>query len=208
MITTKTLAQKRPEQKKKGFTLTEIAIVLGIMGMVLGAIWVAASNVYNNQRVNQGQSAVLQVLQAVRTLYAQQAIIAVGNRTAELVQAGVIPTNLIGPGNTMVTPWGGSMYIGGTTDGQSVAITLNGMSTALCVGIVSGVAGASHDRTLQDTSVTAAVAAPAVPAVAAGTNLTTSVTPKLGGTIAAGTGTGCTAATPTNSVVFVFGLQG
>ena len=32
-------------QKKRGFTLTEIAIVLGIIGLILGAIWVAAAAV-------------------------------------------------------------------------------------------------------------------------------------------------------------------
>ena len=39
-------------QRRRGFTLTEIAIVLGIVGLILGAIWVAAAAVYNNLRVS------------------------------------------------------------------------------------------------------------------------------------------------------------
>lgn len=46
MLTTPTTA--RTISKKKGFTLTEIAIVLGIIGLILGAVWTAASGVYAN----------------------------------------------------------------------------------------------------------------------------------------------------------------
>jgi prepilin-type N-terminal cleavage/methylation domain-containing protein len=36
---------------RSGFTLTELAIVLGIIGLILGAIWTAAAAVYQNMRV-------------------------------------------------------------------------------------------------------------------------------------------------------------
>jgi prepilin-type N-terminal cleavage/methylation domain-containing protein len=213
MITKKIPAQMRSAQRKKGFTLTEIAIVLGIIGLILSAIWVAAAGVYNNQRVNQANTAVLQVLQAVRTLYAQQTTITAGDQSQALVNAGVIPTNLVKQGAVaspfLLTPWGQPMYVGGTTDGLGVAISLNGMTAQLCVGIVAQIFGASHDRTLQTTSVVANAAAPVVPAMATGVNFNTTVPPT---TSAPGTpsaaGTGCTAGSNTNSLVAVFGLQG
>jgi len=220
MMTTKTPAQARKEMQKKGFTLTEIAIVLGIMGLVLGAIWVAAAGVYNNQRINQANTAVMQVLQGVRTLYGQQASIPGGaaDLSQNMVNAGVIPTNLIRPGAVaqpfMLTPWGQPMYVGTNANGDAITIVLTGMTTALCVGVVSQIFGPSHDRTLDNSSVTLAAA----PANGAGVALTgvftATVVPTTSAAVGtpgvvAGNGTGCTtAASGTLALRLQFGLAG
>jgi len=39
------------EKIRRGFTLTEMAIVLAVFGLVLGSIWAAASKVYENRRI-------------------------------------------------------------------------------------------------------------------------------------------------------------
>jgi prepilin-type N-terminal cleavage/methylation domain-containing protein len=216
MTTEKFPTQARLGQRKKGFTLTEIAIVLGIMGLVLGAIWVAAAAVYNNQRVNQGNTAVMQVLQAVRTLYAQRATITTGDRTAELVAAGVIPTNLVN-GTGMAAPWGGTMFVSGTADGLGVAIVMNGMTPTLCVGLVAQIAGASHDRTFSGNSMVGSgpITAAGGAALNTGNIITGSPAPTPRATAAAASALGaapantnCSPGVNTNSAAFVFGLQG
>ena len=207
--------QSRLQKRKKGFTLTEIAIVLGIIGLILGAIWVAAASVYNNQRINQGQTAILQTLQGIRTLYAQQASITAGNDTPAMINAGIIPTNLISAaGNTMQAPWGGVMMVGGDTTGAAIVIEFGGMTSALCTGIIAAVFGASHDRTLDTSSTVGGTT------LGAWVNVTTNATavgnlnmlPTANG--AAGraapsaAGTACQAGAVNNSALLVFGLQG
>src|ERR1700740_210314 len=75
--------------RKRGFTLTEIAIVLGIIGLILGAIWVAAAAVYNNMRTSKATTEILTAVQNVRALYATSQIVdANANMTAVGAQAG------------------------------------------------------------------------------------------------------------------------
>jgi len=91
--------------RQRAFTLTEIAIVLGMMGLVLGAIWTAASSVYTNQRSLHGATAVMQVAQGVRALFGSSnttGYTATANMTPALLSAGIIPTDLINGGVVMV----------------------------------------------------------------------------------------------------------
>ena len=102
-----TIANKR----KKGFTLTEIAIVLGIIGLILGAIWVAAASVYQNQRTAHADTAILQIAQGVRTLYATTSQFAAGGDiTNDMATAKVIPSDMVAGAAgayTAIDPWAG-----------------------------------------------------------------------------------------------------
>ena len=54
-------------RSKKGFTLTEIAIVLGIIGLILGAVWTAASGVYASANSTKVARSLGQYVIAVRS---------------------------------------------------------------------------------------------------------------------------------------------
>ncbi|MGB4102270.1 MAG: hypothetical protein WBK91_10250, partial [Alphaproteobacteria bacterium] len=64
------MMRRRRAAKNKGFNLIEAAIVLGIVGLVVGGIWVAATSVYANLRSKRATDELLAVAQNVRALYA------------------------------------------------------------------------------------------------------------------------------------------
>lgn len=45
--------------RRRGFNLIEAAIVLGVIGLVIGGIWVAAAKVQQNMRVNDAEKLIL-----------------------------------------------------------------------------------------------------------------------------------------------------
>jgi type II secretory pathway pseudopilin PulG len=83
----------------RGFTLTELAIFLGAMGLVFAAIWVAIGNVSSNNHVSKTIQQVLQISQNIREYYMnQQGIPAACNNneiTTTIIDAnGLFPTDM------------------------------------------------------------------------------------------------------------------
>jgi prepilin-type N-terminal cleavage/methylation domain-containing protein len=161
MITTKAPAQKRLEQRKKGFTLTEIAIVLGIMGLVLGAIWVAASGVYSNQKVTKANTELMAVVQGIRSLYATQNQVAAAagtDLTTALIRSGVFPSDTLSTGNPQTAvapgqaPWtNGTIWVYSSTvanAGDAFQVQFNGIPQTACINLLTAAAGAGRDQSL------------------------------------------------------------
>lgn len=65
---------------KRGFTLTEIAIVLGIIGIILGAIWAAAAMVYENNRTKQAREETLTIINNWRSIYGSRKVDVAGEK--------------------------------------------------------------------------------------------------------------------------------
>lgn len=95
---------------RKGFSLIEAAIVLGIVGLVIGGIWVAASAVQTNLRESTASQGVLQIVNNVRNLYYGQSLTATATITSDLVSAGAIPGDLL-QGTNARNPWNGSITV-------------------------------------------------------------------------------------------------
>jgi prepilin-type N-terminal cleavage/methylation domain-containing protein len=85
-------------KRRRGFTLTEIAIVLGIVGLILGAIWTAASHVYANNRVTTAVRQIVTIANGMSAAFPHghfqggwQAL------SPYAVNAGIIPSDMLVP---------------------------------------------------------------------------------------------------------------
>lgn len=55
---------------RRGFNLIEAAIVLGVVGLVIGGIWAAAASVQSNMRISKTSAGVLTVVENAKKLFA------------------------------------------------------------------------------------------------------------------------------------------
>lgn len=95
--------------RKAGFSLTEAIIVLGIVGLVLGGIWGAASNVSRTNEIRTVTETIVKVAQNLRMLYNERNSFTAAQGTditTMLINSGVIPLpNVNTAANTAITVW-------------------------------------------------------------------------------------------------------
>jgi len=162
MMNKKNVALTRAKNQEKGFTLTEIAIVLGIIGLILGAIWVAASSVYSNQKVAKANTEQLTIAQGVRSLFATASttgaadvttIAGAAAGTTAMCNAGVFPLDIV---TACATPAVGNPWVAGSATagtfflygsitaagaGDAFVVTMTGVPQAACIAMLSGGSG-------------------------------------------------------------------
>lgn len=149
---------RRRRATQKGFNLIEAAIVLGIVGLVVGGIWVAATSVYSNLRSKSASDLLLKVAQSVRALYATSATTGYAANTditAFMAQSNVLPTGALTTASTAATaantvnPWNGQIGIDARANGTSFAVTFSNVPSPACVDLVMrNVAGTGRDAGL------------------------------------------------------------
>lgn len=101
---------------RRGFTLTELAIVLGVIGIILGAVWGAAANVYANHRVTQAVQQITTIVGSMNGLFVQGTIPSPGGGqplSALAAHAGIIPSDMLSTSCAGVI--GGAGWGGGWT---------------------------------------------------------------------------------------------
>ena len=132
-------------RKKRGFSLIESAIVLGVVGLVIGGIWVAASAVNENWKATKhAQEIVLITNRAMALLKGQSYSLAVWTTPiTELLAAGVFPEDMPVIGGYPRNPWGGQVSVG-LAPGSPVTrfeVATRGLGYAACTKVVFAVAG-------------------------------------------------------------------
>ncbi len=153
------LVKKMMPRSMRGFTLTEAAIVLGIVGLILGAIWVAAAAVYNNLRVSTTSNQLLQMVQSIRSIHATQNTIdtaLAGTAGAVLIaRTGGMPKDMLdSPTNptTVRNVWNGLVELASANSagvaGDSFTITFPGVPQSACSDLLTRNTGAGRDTGL------------------------------------------------------------
>jgi prepilin-type N-terminal cleavage/methylation domain-containing protein len=138
--------QKPGIRKPNGFTLTEIAIVLGIIGLVLGGIWVAAKTVMDSNRADQAVQDISTMAANMRATFLAVNQFSAGSKTdatAAMVTAGIIPSNLIISSGSppAKNAWGGEVRIyQSSTDNRHFRISYLHTPPDACFRIASQLA--------------------------------------------------------------------
>lgn len=97
-----------------GFSLIEAAIVLGVVGLVIGGIWVAASAVQEGMRLNKAIQALTVISSKATTVFGPADIEALGtqyyNIESVMIDMGAVPADMAQNGS-IIDPWGRPMVV-------------------------------------------------------------------------------------------------
>lgn len=118
-----------------GFTLVELAIVLAIVGIVIAGIWTAAAVIVKRNREEKTVQYLLQMVQGIRRLYANQPDNA-GIDRINMIAAGVVPAEIVASPTSIKNLWGGAGDItvaGGTTQ---FTIGFNTIPRSSCIALI------------------------------------------------------------------------
>ena len=128
---------------RRGFNLIEAAIVLAVVGGVIGAIWTAAANMYESHKVNKTVSDIALIAFNARKLISIRDGLAIGNSvniTSSFINAGIFPEDWV-RGNIVKNPFGGNVNINNYAGGGTARfdLTLSSIKRSSCIKISVGV---------------------------------------------------------------------
>ncbi len=124
-------------KNNRGFNLIEIAIVLAVIGIIVGGVYVAASSVYENNRKQKVQTQLLTLVQNIRAAYTgQPAFGGTGNFTeASAISGGMAPTDMVN-GTALFSPYG-AVTILGVVAATTFYVDFAGLSAGACTEMVT-----------------------------------------------------------------------
>lgn len=114
--------------RQKGFSLIEAAIVLGLIGLVIGGIWVAAASARAGTQASQFQQQTLNLVKNVRDYYAAQALPAAATVTGTLAGKGIFPSDMC-PANCVSAAAAATPYTVRNAYGGSTAVVIPNVTT-------------------------------------------------------------------------------
>ena len=106
----------------RGFTLTELAIVLVVISAITAGILVAMNAISNNRMVNQTADQLGIIVSNLRSLYSGQALpsasIAAATATPTFITQNVFPNEMVS-GTNVINVWKGAVTVGVVVAGNT-----------------------------------------------------------------------------------------
>ena len=99
-----------PAPKKTGFNLIEAAVVLAVVGLVIGGIWYAAASVQQSQRINNTAAGILQIATGARRLFSHSDYPTTNGASTYVAStvhaAGLVPGDFTNVSGVITSPMG------------------------------------------------------------------------------------------------------
>ena len=147
----KLLATMTRKQNQLGFNLIEAALVLGIVGLVIGGIFAAWGTVASAQRVRKAADMATVIVGQIRSAYASRTTFDTSDTasgatfTQALVAANLIPVEFL-VNNAVKNPWGGNVLI--TPDTTGMNVSYSALSGGDCKKLASMLLGNARNQGL------------------------------------------------------------
>jgi hypothetical protein len=130
-------------KKHRGFNLIEAAIVLGVVGIVIGGIWVAAATVMEEWKVNRTVADIQLIVKNMQSLISIADAEAIGNSVSlntTAMSAGVFPANWVPAnwvsGGPLKNPFGGNATVWNWLSPPRFDLDLYSIPASACAKLV------------------------------------------------------------------------
>lgn len=145
----------------RGFNLVEAAIVLGIVGLVIGGIWIAAAHMHSNMRINDTAQGVFQTINNARALLPYSTYPTVVNDIVyigpTLNAAKAYPAGYRADANMAISPYGVRIeahqacfsycpILGVTVRGVGDTAYKSTLTASDCIQLARRIAGLARDK--------------------------------------------------------------
>lgn len=124
-------------RSSKGFNLIEAAIVLGVVGLVIGGIWVAAAGVRENMKVTETVNGIFSTVKNIQNAISISDSVAIGNAVNindTVLAIGAIPSNWF-INWTFTTPFNGGFNFMNYTNNARFDFDLYDVPKSACIKI-------------------------------------------------------------------------
>ena len=134
------------QSKRHGFSLVESAIVLAVVGLVLGGIWIASAAMHENYKVNKTVDGLVFIIQNTQKIISVRDSEALGfyGLTNTLIAAGAFPKDWV-QGNTVKDLFNDDIGVVNYTGPARFDLYMNGVPRSACIKIVVKVTSLAAD---------------------------------------------------------------